>query len=645
MRKEYLVLLAAGCVAANAANVNYDLLGRKGSKMNSPMVYKNVDYSKMKKTEQNKTVSSLESASLAKVGLDNGFTGIEGGYDSRANGTNKYIFRQYYPTYSGALSSYDWNGYVNVSNSTFIDINPVVELNHPLYPGITSSSVDGPLSPNYPGWTHADAQYGYSLTDWNAIDLNNYTFPYNHASDFESGLHPYAPLLSVKLGLSYENQVQNWFDNKATDVGVYMSADALPVQLGYGKFVYYFKNGNSHSYSPYPGYEMRESRTHYLITAASTHESNGYNPSNPFLSHSLIYVGNNNPSNPAGQFPQIYMGVRSNNIKSANQYNSKARELDNFIFNNRTIEFVPSGNYGQHSGYGNPTMNERAFASNAITVGALDQTSKVATYTSTATNWYGAYKGTQKPEIFNFSRLFVTDDLTRAYSKPGVQKNTYEPFYDGTEVSAAYTAGMVSNLLAVNPFYRWHPEVVKALLISSNDGFAVNPPYVDHPVTRTAPSYKYLVFDDVGAKSFDYYSRYWNGDINQMKTRTKDGKAEIIFIIENFKNASGSYRPFNAAISWLNSGDDIANNQGKVPQDFDLYVYGTNLNRLDAAAEPTWVKIASSTIVGNSFESVQNVQTNRKYLVFKIVLDTDNISSSSVNKNQIVLGFNASSAK
>ena len=66
MRKEYLVLLAAGCVAANAANVNYDLLGRKGSKMNSPMVYKNVDYSKVQKKEEQKVGSSFKNHSLAK---------------------------------------------------------------------------------------------------------------------------------------------------------------------------------------------------------------------------------------------------------------------------------------------------------------------------------------------------------------------------------------------------------------------------------------------------------------------------------------------------------------------------------------------------------------------------------------------------
>ena len=36
MKKEIALLVAAGCIGAGAATVNYDLLGRKGSKMNSP---------------------------------------------------------------------------------------------------------------------------------------------------------------------------------------------------------------------------------------------------------------------------------------------------------------------------------------------------------------------------------------------------------------------------------------------------------------------------------------------------------------------------------------------------------------------------------------------------------------------------------
>ena len=49
MKKILPLIISLCCVGANATSANYDLLGRKGSKMNSPMVYKNFDYSKVKK--------------------------------------------------------------------------------------------------------------------------------------------------------------------------------------------------------------------------------------------------------------------------------------------------------------------------------------------------------------------------------------------------------------------------------------------------------------------------------------------------------------------------------------------------------------------------------------------------------------------
>ncbi len=51
MNEKLALCVAIGCATAFAAT-NYDLLGRNGSKMNSPMVYRNVDYSKMKKDNQ-----------------------------------------------------------------------------------------------------------------------------------------------------------------------------------------------------------------------------------------------------------------------------------------------------------------------------------------------------------------------------------------------------------------------------------------------------------------------------------------------------------------------------------------------------------------------------------------------------------------
>ena len=66
MNEKIAMLVALGCVASFAAT-NYDLLGRNGSKMNSPMVYKNVDYSKVKKNEKQGINSPLENKALKSV--------------------------------------------------------------------------------------------------------------------------------------------------------------------------------------------------------------------------------------------------------------------------------------------------------------------------------------------------------------------------------------------------------------------------------------------------------------------------------------------------------------------------------------------------------------------------------------------------
>ena len=47
--RDIFTILVVGCIGANAAVNYYDLLGRRGSEMNSPMVYKDIDYTKLKK--------------------------------------------------------------------------------------------------------------------------------------------------------------------------------------------------------------------------------------------------------------------------------------------------------------------------------------------------------------------------------------------------------------------------------------------------------------------------------------------------------------------------------------------------------------------------------------------------------------------
>ena len=440
-----------------------------------------------------------------------------------------------------------------------------------------------------------------------------------------------------------------------------MSIDALPVHLGWsnkGKFADYVREnegGDVYDVAD-PQKEIRDSRTLGLIKSGATHGSNNMN-------RSVVYVGKNNVSstNPGGInctasscLPQVYIGVRNNNNGNRSmRYNTDAQSLDDYIYENRTVEFVPSGDYST-------SLYTRGYAANAVTVGALELVkegskwlSKVSSDASTASNGeYNSvpdpyYHGTNKPEVFNYTHFYEANDLTKSYYDYDITKSLpnatwgnlwlmFSPMYQYSEASAAYTAGMVSNLLATNPFYRWHPEVVKAILLTSN-GTEIEAPYVDHQVTKKAPSYKYLAFNDQKASNLGIYSRYWNGDIQKFQVDGYDN--EIFFYVDN-RNHKGE--AFSAAISWLNKGSDITNNGGVVPQDFDLYVYGKN-----SAPTPTSMgtRIAASTSSYNSFErvDVSASKANYDYLAFRIKLAGDN--SSSQNRGQIVLGFNLASSK
>ena len=87
MNKKATLIVALSCVYAGAANtVNYDLLGRRGSKMNSPMVYKNVDYSK--KNNQAQLGALPGTRALAKgisPGLNGNADAITGIFNNRGD--------------------------------------------------------------------------------------------------------------------------------------------------------------------------------------------------------------------------------------------------------------------------------------------------------------------------------------------------------------------------------------------------------------------------------------------------------------------------------------------------------------------------------------------------------------------------------
>ena len=104
MNKKITSIIAMGCFGISiAATANYDLLGRRGSKMNSPMVYKDIDYSKMKKKNDQKVGSSLTSKALAKAtnpGLRGNADAITGIFNNRGlerqNTTYPYYLKRYF---------------------------------------------------------------------------------------------------------------------------------------------------------------------------------------------------------------------------------------------------------------------------------------------------------------------------------------------------------------------------------------------------------------------------------------------------------------------------------------------------------------------------------------------------------------------
>ena len=105
----------------------------------------------------------------------------------------------------------------------------------------------------------------------------------------------------------------------------------------------------------------------------------------------------------------------------------------------------------------------------------------------------------------------------------------------------------------------------------------------------------------------------------------------------NVKRPDGK-RNFSAAIAWLTSGNDIAN-YGKIPQNFDLFVYENNSDNVDGIDDEHL--IASSKSPNNSFERVSLPPTDAQYLTFRIVLTSED--SRSENFRQVVLGFDVAS--
>ena len=663
MKKEIALLVAAGCIGAGAATVNYDLLGRKGSKMNSPMVYRNIDYSKMKKKEQQNIGSSLDANVLAKKasGLVNGAYSAEGRFFNRGwTGANdcytNYSNTNYRCFYNFTAHSYSYPTLSSDRGSLFYAYGPYgdigyIERSNEYFKYIPVP--DDYINPNFyteNSFSRANNQ-GYSFSYNNSFNFNNpvQTSPYGDGSQIQyknfkdvrdGSSYSDRQYISVWYGAqnsanygnaAYTSQPYTWaveWKNDWTNVGIYVPLNAMPVKMAQNDQIKYVVVSPA-SYWQVPSNEIDASKTFKILKNSSK--------------KSDIYVGSAEyPSYPSNiQKDNIYMGLRVRKpmaggfMPSGLYYSDEARTLDNYIYTNRTVEIVAAG---EGSG-SNRNFANIAHAVNAITVGAVDPTSGNATaYTPNVRPRYctsgigncnssSSYNiGTTKPEISNYTHFYFNEggdnsDKGRKYTASWGTVSTYDPYYDGTSISAAYTAGMVSDLLATNAFYRRHPEVVKATLLTSASVTGV-PTYATLLPPRS--------YTDVNhAYPYKHESRFWVGDINKVKTHEDSyGRKEIRFKVKTSDFESNN---FVAAISWLSSGDDIAN-LAKIPQDFDLRAYANNSGNLNDLG--TFLDSSLSSF--DAFEKV-SFSTSANYIVFVITLYSDDANSE--NRGQVVLGF------
>ena len=649
MKNKVTLIVALGCVYAGATNsVNYDLLGRRGSKMNSPMVYKKLDHSK---TEKQQLTSSLGNQGLKKMasGLSGNVDAMVGafcnkGLDYSTSYPVPYYMKRYFINGSDQEDYFDSftgrYGYLNASNSSFIPIE-----------------------------RESYNDVSYSLSDETKIDQNvyafsssNYAFSNNEMpSPFFNENIKYSAFFNLEYPLSKRASIALWYDagnynvcQQCGDVGVYMVADALPVKLNrdsnparevkyiaYSPWEWYYT-------IPTPETEMLSSKTYSVLKRSAR--------------NSVVYVGTYAPPNPAHPSwmnvhgPQIYVGLHNRpdvgvDQERAKYYSEAAKNLDNYIYNHRTVEIAAAGNYWSRLNYGH--LAAEAHSVNAITVGAVDSSGYIAKYTSDESklcdrgvnkcNDLASYNlAPTKPEIYNFSHFYMSketsypemNDRKRTYRKKSDNTTyTYYPYYDGTETAASYTAGMVANLLEVNPFYRWHPEVVKALLLASGDVDMKKPYPHKTPATTKMPSYYSTVFDNSYSQYY-HYSRYWIGNIEKLKTHVVDNKNEIRFSV---KRPAGKTN-FSAAIAWLVSGDDI-DKVRILPQDIDIIVYERNVDDINSITNSS-IGLEGHFSTNNPYEKI-SFTSSAQYLLFRIKIYRDDERSD--NKGQLVLGFDLAS--
>lgn len=351
-------------------------------------------------------------------------------------------------------------------------------------------------------------------------------------------------------------------------------------------------------------------------TIYGLHDGCRYKIGGTFLSDDEVLV----PFDGYEKNPKIYIGSHSYGGESyllnsqAKDYPLESKSIDDFIYYTRTIEFGSAGNNGLEDGR---QISEVAQGVNVISVGAIHKTAQnKLTYHKTS-SWRNPsfpkrsgvnYSGLSyvKPEVAYYADLLFPND---AY-KVGPARHL-PSYFSYTSSATPHLAASIAILLDRFPFYKWHPEVVKALLLTSSvkpieNAAAHDRDNVNDGVAMGVPDGKVMFENN--------RSRFWNG--NNGDFFNQDGEIEIVE--KNIKKG----KRYRVAIAWLSRGSYVYE-YGRIQQDIDLYLYRGNHSNY----------VAYSGSMANPFEIIDYTATDNSDL--RIVIRRDRNSGG-----RVLLGYN-----
>ena len=341
---------------------------------------------------------------------------------------------------------------------------------------------------------------------------------------------------SIILGLSEISTHAHPNGYKGANIGIYFDEAGCP-HSGNVDTLYYTQ------VSPCPNGEQRHPTGIVKVLQTTAPMANVYG----FGSKDTI-------PNPYIYTPNIVIGTHSWGTTASNgTYSAADARYDSYVYDEKVTNFFSAGNASildPDSQVASP-----AIAPNVLAVGAVSPT--LFRYKDYSKHDNSSLDN-QKPEIGNFTEFIFSD----AADFTDNQGHIWNKRFDGTSAATPYSAALLADLFSQHSFFKWHPEVVKALFLSSEKIPITGADNFDEDnisVAKKIPTYSSM--------AWNHRNAYWN-DTN---TCCFDSNNKITFTESNIQ-ANVHYR---IAIAWLTNPDYIVA-YNMLSQDLDLRVYQNN---------------------------------------------------------------------